>query len=828
LARPHLPSGTVTFLFTDIEGSTRLLQELGDRYADVLAEHRRMLREAFAHHSGVEVDTQGDAFFVAFARASDAVASAQAAQGALRGGRVRVRMGVHTGEPMVREEGYVGIDVHRAARLASAGHGGQILLSRPTRDLLDSTFELVDLGLHRMKDLSEPQRLYQLGMEKFPPLKTLHQTNLPVPATPFLGRERELSEVLRLLGSSRVLTLTGPGGTGKTRLAIQAAAEAAEEFPAGVWWVPLSTLRDPSLVRDSIAQVLDAKGAVAEHIADKKLLLLLDNLEHLLDSAPELAALVYRCVGLRLLATSREPLRVSAEQEYPVAPFASEEAVDFFCTRARSVKPDFAPTASLPDICRRLDNLPLALELAAARVKILSPEQILARLEQALPLLTGGPRDVPERQRTLAATIAWSHEVLSDPEQRLFARLSVFVGGCTLAAAETVCAADLDGLASLVDKSLVRQSGERFWMLETIREFAFERLHENDTLDEVRRRHAEYFLAGAEANFGQIFESLTQDQLDWFEREQDNLRSALDRLHESDAEPELEARLVIACTKFWSHRGLWSEARRRQDAALQRAERAPPPLRGRLLWEVAEVMWGQGDYRRGKEMAEAAIALLDQLGTETLDAIAARNTLAASEHHLGNVRRAAEIFESAAALARVTGNDLALAMALSGLGNQALEAGDLFRARTHLEEVAAIGRRLRQEPLLANALVDLGFVALTETGAVEEAAAKFHESLSICRAERVTHTLVWAVEGLAAIALARDAPAVATRLLAATGSLRTEIGFAEGYYAIGDEVRERTLEGARELLGEDAFATAWADGENSSVEELGDEAALVD
>jgi predicted ATPase/class 3 adenylate cyclase len=828
LARPHLPSGTVTFLFTDIEGSTRLLQELGDRYADVLAEHRRMLREAFAHHSGVEVDTQGDAFFVAFARASDAVASAQAAQGALRGGRVRVRMGVHTGEPMVREEGYVGIDVHRAARLASAGHGGQILLSRPTRDLLDSTFELVDLGLHRMKDLSEPQRLYQLGMEKFPPLKTLHQTNLPVPATPFLGRERELSEVLRLLGSSRVLTLTGPGGTGKTRLAIQAAAEAAEEFPAGVWWVPLSTLRDPSLVRDSIAQVLDAKGEVAEHIADQKVLLLLDNLEHLLDSAPELAALVDRCVGLRLLATSREPLRVSAEQEYPVAPFASEEAVDFFCTRARSVKPDFAPTASLPDICRRLDNLPLALELAAARVKILSPEQILARLEQALPLLTGGPRDVPERQRTLAATIAWSHEVLSDPEQRLFARLSVFVGGCTLAAAETVCAADLDGLASLVDKSLVRQSGERFWMLETIREFAFERLHENDTLDEVRRRHAEYFLAGAEANFGQIFESLTQDQLDWFEREQDNLRSALDRLHESDAEPELEARLVIACTKFWSHRGLWSEARRRQDAALERAERAPPPLRGRLLWEVAEVMWGQGDYRRGKEMAEAAIALLDQLGTETLDAIAARNTLAASEHHLGNVRRAAEIFESAAALARVTGNDLALAMALSGLGNQALEAGDLFRARTHLEEVAAIGRRLRQEPLLANALVDLGFVALTETGAVEEAAAKFHESLSICRAERVTHTLVWAVEGLAAIALARDAPAVATRLLAATGSLRTEIGFAEGYYAIGDEVRERTLEGARELLGEDAFATAWADGENSSVEELGDEAALVD
>jgi predicted ATPase/class 3 adenylate cyclase len=827
VVRPALPAGTVTFLFTDIEGSTRLLLELGDGYADVLAEHRRLLREAFARHGGLEVDTQGDAFFVAFARASDAVAGAQAAQEVLRGGPVRVRMGVHTGEPMVREEGYVGIDVHRAARLASAGHGGQVLLSRTTRDLLDSTFELVDLGLHRLKDLSEPQRLYQLGREEFPPLKTLHQTNLPVPATLFLGRERELSEVLSLLGSSRVLTLTGPGGTGKTRLAIQAAAEAAEEFPGGVWWVPLATLNHPSLVRDSIAQVLGAKVELAEHIADNELLLLLDNVEHLLDAAPELAALVERCGGLRLLATSREPLRVSAEQEYPVAPFASDEAIDFFCARARAVKPDFAPTAAVTDICRRLDNLPLALELAAARVKILSLEQILARLEQALSLLTGGRLDVPERQRTLAATIAWSYEMLSDSEQRLFASLAVFVGGCTLEAAETVCDADVDGLASLVDKSLVRQSGERFWMLETIREFALGRLREHDTFDEVRRQCAEYFLASAEAKYGEIFESLTQDRLDWFEREQDNLRAALDRLHEADAEPELEARLVVACTKFWQHRGLFSEARRRLDAALERADAAPPSLRGRLLWVAAESMWIQGDYRRGKVLAEAAIALLDQLGTATLDAIAARNALAASEHHLGNVTRAAEIFESATVLARVAGNDLLLAVALSGVGNQALEAHDLSRARTHLEEVAAIGRRLREAPLLANALVDLGFVALAEA-AVAEAAASFHESLSICRSERVTHTLVWAVEGLATIALTRDAPAVATRLLAATGSLRAEFGFAEGYYAIGDEMRKRTLEGARELLGEDAFAIVWADGENLTLEELADEAVLVD
>ena len=827
MRRLDLPSGTVTFLFTDIEGSTRLLQELGDQYAGVLAEHRRALREAFERNGGVEVDTQGDAFLVAFPRASDAVSGAQAGQDALRTGAVRVRMGLHTGEPILGEEGYVGMDVHRGARVASAGHGGQVLLSQTTRDLIDSArFELVDLGLHRLKDLSEPQRLYQLGPGEFPPLKTLHETNLPVPATPFLGREQELGEVLRLLRSSRVLTLTGPGGTGKTRLALQTAAEAADDFPAGVWWVPLSTLRDPSLVCDSIAQVLGSKNRLADHIADKKLLLLLDNLEHLLDSAPELGALLGRCNGLRLLATSREPLRLSAEQEYPVAPFASEEAVDFFCARARAARPDFVPTAALPEICRRLDNLPLALELAAARVKIMSPDQILGRLEQALPLLTGGRSDAPERQRTLAATIAWSHQMLSDPEQRLFASLSVFVGGCTLEAAETVCDAEVDGLASLVDKSLIRQSGERFWMLETIREFALEQLRERGLNNELRRGHADYFLNGAEANVGPLFENLTQEQLSWFEHEQDNLRAALDRLHEARTEPELEARLVIACCKFWIHRGLWSEARRRQDGALERAGAVPPSLRGRLLWQAAETVWAQGDYRHAKDLAEAAIALLDHLGPATLDAIAARHALAMTEHSLGNPTRAAELFQRNAALGRETGSGFTIANALSGLGNQALETRDFHRARKHLEEVATIARRLRQEPLLANALVDLGFVALNEN-AVEEAAPKFQASLSICRAERATPTLVWAVEGLAAVALSREEPAVAARLLGATSSLRTEIGFADQYYAIGNEMRERTLAAAREKLGEAKFAEELAHGHALSIDEAADAAGLV-
>ena len=526
-ARAELPSGTVTFLFTDIEGSTKLLHELGDRYGEVLAEHRRVIREAVQRHNGVEVDTQGDAFFVAFARASDAVAGAQEAQVALQGGPVRVRMGLHTGEPIRSEEDYVGVDVHRGARIAAAGHGGQVLVSQATRDLLDSSIELVDLGLHRLKDLSEPQRLYQLGSEQFPPLKTLYQTNLPVPATPFLGRERELAEVLGLLRSSRLLTLTGPGGSGKTRLAVQAAAEAAEDFPAGVWWVSLAPLRDPALVLDSIAQVLGAKGDLGEHIADKELLLLLDNLEQLLAAAPELAALLAGCSGLRLLATSREPLRLAAEQEYPVPPFVPEEAVGFFSARARAVRPDFQPDETVGEVCRRLDNLPLALELAAARVKVLSPEQILARLERALPLLTGGRSDAPERQRTLEATISWSYDLLTEDEQRLFARLSVFAGGCTLEAAEQVCEVDLETLASLVDKSLLRQTEGRFWMLETIREYALDRLSEAGEADGVRQRHAEHFLPLAEAAHEQRLGARGRAFATWFEQEQANLRAAL-------------------------------------------------------------------------------------------------------------------------------------------------------------------------------------------------------------------------------------------------------------------------------------------------------------
>jgi hypothetical protein len=444
--RDDLPTGTVTFLFTDVEGSTRLLDQLGaEAYAKALTVHRRVVREACAAEAGVEVDTQGDAFFFAFPTAPGALAAAGAFTERLAAeGAIRVRVGLHTGTPLPAEEGYVGDDVHRAARIAASGHGGQVLVSSSTASLLDS--ELRDLGEHRFKDLSAPERVYQLGEVAFPPLKSLYRTNLPVPATPFLGRERELAEVVELARVSRLVTLTGPGGTGKTRLAAHAAGELADDFPDGIFWVPLAPLHDPELVVESASHAVGANGDLNAHIEEKQMLLLLDNFEHVVEAAPRIGAVLAACPELKLLATSREPLRVTGEQEYPVPPLADEDAIRLFVARARAAKPDFKANGAVAEICRRLDDLPLALELAAARVRALSPEQILNRLERSLPLLTGGSRDAPERQRTLRATIEWSHELLAPEEQELFARLAVFRGGCTLDAAEEVVDADLDTL----------------------------------------------------------------------------------------------------------------------------------------------------------------------------------------------------------------------------------------------------------------------------------------------------------------------------------------------------------------------------------------------
>ena len=606
--RSEFPTGTVTFLFTDIEGSTRLVRELGDAYAEVLAEHRRVLREAWQQHEGVEVDTQGDAFFVAFGRASDAVAAAADGQLALAGGPVRVRMGLHTGEPLQTDEGYAGIDVHRAARIASAGHGGQVLLSQSTVDLADA--DVRDLGLHRLKDLSAPERLFQLGMEDFPPLKTLHETNLPVPATPFLGRELEIDQLTALLRRPelRLVTLTGPGGSGKTRLALQAAAAAADDYDHGVWWVPLASLADSTLVENAAAQALGSQDTLSAAVRDKRLLLVLDNFEHLLDAAPGVAETIGSCPQLTVLVTSREPLHVDGEWEVAVDPLRDREAVELFVQRALAVNSDFAANGEVVEICRRLDCLPLAIELAAARVKVLSPEALLERLVQRLPLLAGGSRSAPERQRTLRATIAWSHDLLTPAEQDLFARLAVFTGGCTLEAAEAICGADIDAIASLVDKSLLRRTNDRYWMLETIREFAAERLDELPDAPRLRDRHAAWYIELGERAHPELRAREARTWLERLDAEHANLRAALEHLLESgNADGAL--RLSGAIWPYWQTRGHWTEGRRYLAAAVALGADLDPERLVNSLWGGSILALWQGDIDEGEQLASRILEI---------------------------------------------------------------------------------------------------------------------------------------------------------------------------------------------------------------------------
>jgi len=809
---PELLTGTVTFLFTDIEGSTRLLQAHPEAWPRVLARHNEVLRGAFTAHDGREVGTEGDSFFVGFPTASGAVAAAVAAQRALAtepwpdGIEVAVRMGLHTGEASFSADSYAGLNVHRASRIASAGHGGQVLLSDATRALLENELpagvELRDLGEHRLRDLDQPEHLWQLvisGLRSdFPPIRSQDvANNLPKRLTTFLGREREIGEVSALLRASRLLTLTGPGGTGKTRLSLEVAKREMDRYPDGVFFVELAPISDAELVAPTVAQTLglpDRGGRTAierlvDHIGEKRMLLVLDNFEQVVDAGGAVSALLRACPNLTVLVSSRAVLHLDGEQEYavpplgvpdparlpPLAQLSQYEAVALFIERARAVKPDFAITndnaPAVAEICVRLDGLPLAIELAAARIRILTPRAMLGRLEHRLGLLAGGSRDLPERQQTLRGAIAWSHDMLDEADRSLFACLSVFVGGAGLDAVERVCSGLvqgdlLDALASLVDKSLVRQSegtdGQpRFAMLETIREFAVEQAVARGRWDELRERHAELLTAMAEEAQRHV---MARDKRLWLDRlaeDHDNLRAAFGwAVERGDAATAL--RMSAALWRFWQMRGHLAEGLERVEQALAMPA-APdhPQARADALSAAAGLAYWLADQERARQLyaleIEAREALGDRRGlaeahygmsfTWSINDLLTEEAAATAELH---VNQALAIFREIDDPTGIGRCEWALANVLWGSRKPAA-------AHEHALHALAVFESIDDSFMVGWASYTLGLAALSvdvESGGNEE--ARREASARLARALRIFHE----AEDVTGYALVLDAIAI--------------------------------------------------------------------
>jgi predicted ATPase/class 3 adenylate cyclase/Tfp pilus assembly protein PilF len=899
-----LPTGTVTFLFTDIEGSTRLLQRLEDEYAQVLADQRHLLRDAFRASGGHEVDTQGDAFFVAFSRARDAVAAAIAAQRAVvahawpKGVALGVRMGLHTGEPLTAETGYVGMDVHRAARICAAAHGGQILLSEATRILVEDDLPegvgLRDLGEHRLKDLARPQQVAQViavGLPAdFPPLRSLNilPNNLPTQLTTFIGREREIAEVKRLLSEARLLTLTGWGGAGKTRLALQVAAEVLEGFTDGVWLVELASLSDPDFVPHTVASAVDVReqpgrpilATLCEYLRPKHVLLVLDNCEHLVAACARLADTLLRaCPNLRILATSREALGIAGETTWRVPPLSLPDprrlpppeglsayaAVRLFIERAVAVLPTFTVTNEnapwIAQVCHRLDGIPLAVELAAVRVKALSVEQIAARLDDRFRLLTGGSRTAMPHHQTLRATIDWSHDLLSDPERIVFRRLAAFAAGFTLEAAEMVCAGDgvdesevLDLLMRLVDKSLVmteEQDGTaRYRLLETVQEYTRERLRKSEEAEGVQRRHRDWYLGLAERAGPELFGA---NQAAWFDRlevEQGNLRAALRSSIERGG-TEAALRLVGVLWRFWAVRGHFEEGSGWLKAVLEAVERnsdAPPALRAKALNVAGYLALSQGAYATARTLLEESLAIQRQLGDKAQIAISLSN-LGTAVLHQGDVAMARELLEEGLTIRRESGDKVDIAGSLNDLGAVAIEQGDYAAARSLLEEALTIRRELGDKAGIAASLNNLGMVAIQQR---DYAAARVFlgESLPLCReiGDKWLHALAlntlgdltrtqgdhaaarplyeeslaisvqledqrgiaYCLEGLAAVASELGQRNRAAQLFAAAEALREGSGGQLRTFERADH--DRVVAAVRAGLGDQQFISAWAEG----------------
>jgi predicted ATPase/class 3 adenylate cyclase len=865
-----LPTGTLTFLFSDIEGSTRLVQSLGDAFPPLLERHQTLLRRAFEDAGGVEVATEGDSFFVVFRSAPAAVRAAAAAQRALAAepwppaaGQVRVRMGLHSGEGTRGGDNYVGVDVHRAARIGAAAHGGEVLLSDTTRALVTGSLpvdlQLRDLGEYRLKDLDRAERLVQLIVEglpaEFPPPRTLETpSNLPPQLTGFIGRQNEAKEVAALVGQSRLVTLTGPGGTGKTRLALEVAAQLRGQFSGGVYFVDLSLLTDPALIPTSIAAALGVRevpersvlGSLEIHLRDLQLLLVLDNFEQLQAGAPIVGQLLGVALHLTVVVTSREVLHIRGEQEYPVQPLAlpdlaslpplgalsQYDAVALFIQRAQQVRPDFAVdnqnAPAVAAICVRLDGLPLAIELAAARVKVLTPDAILGRLQKSLSLLTSSSRDLSERQRTLRGAIDWSHDLLDATERVPFRRLGIFVGGCTIERAQAVCDPDgalgvdmLDALSSLVDKSLLRHvtgvDGEpRFGMLETVREYALERLVQSPDWESVRRAHEDLFSALARQAAQEIMGPGRKEWTDRLDSERDNLRAALQRLTD-DGATEHALEMGAALWRFWQVRGNLAEGRATLEELLARPDAAAPTVgRTRALSALGGLEYWQSDIEAAERAYVEGLAIQRSLDDP--------GGLAEALYNLGFVRalegrhaEARALYDEALEISNRMGDRTWILRLREALAFLMFHMGEFGTARQLQEEnlnaFRAGGETFR-------AAVGIGFLSYLEAmeGRYAVARAMQREALGFFRETGDSHSTVRILVLAAASAVVAGDLEMAAKLSGAYDVLREPLG------DVATPIKTLNLADpavqARERLGDEAFESAYAAGRAMSLDEV--------
>ncbi len=864
-----LPVGTLTFLFTDIEGSTRLVTALGPAFGPLLERHQAIVRTAVEAAGGIEISTEGDAFFVVFQSASAAVTAAAAAQRSLAAepwpsgmGAVRVRMGLHTGEAVLGGDDYVGLDVHRAARIAAAAHGGQVLVSAATASIvrasLPGDLSLRVLGEFRLKDLEAPELLAQLVgpdlADDFPPPRTLETpSNLPAELTSFVGREREVEAVCDLVRRSRLVTLTGPGGAGKTRLSLRVAEQLRPEYPGGSFFVELAPIGDASLIPTTIAQAIglreDPQRPVVElleaHLRDRHLLLIADNFEQVVAGAPLVGRLLGAAPHLTVLASSREVLHLRGEQEYPVPSLGVPDtralppvemlirfdAVALFIQRARAVRPEFEVDerngAAVAAICARLDGLPLAIELAAARTKLFDPPAILARLDKSLTLLTSTARDVPERQRTLRGAIGWSHDLLDPQERALFRRLAVFVGGCTVDRASAVCDPDdelgidmLDALASLVDKSLLTRSqsadGEpRFLMLETIRDYGLERLAESGEAEAVRRRHEEHFAALAREAEPELLGARPNEWLARLAAERDNIRAAIQRAAD-DGHIELALDTAAALWRFWQQRGHLAEGRDTLRALLDLpAAAAPTKARARALGGLGGVAYWQADI----ESAGRAYAQAVEIERGLADPIG----LAEALYNAGFVSvitgdgaRARAEYDEAIRIYESLGDRKGLLNVREALVFILVHSGEFAAARVVQEENLAAFRVAGERLRIEGALSMLTVINLKDR-AFGAAHANLKETIEMVRAagdmQRVSSLLTIA----AALAIAEDDPQRAAALSGAAAVVAEPLGAVATpmqLMGLDDPVRA-----ARSALGDDAFEAAYAAGGALSMDE---------